>query len=60
MLASAHSLAVPINYTETRSGDLSFTAPAFVLDAGNNTISGTTHVSVNSPGLPRFDTDFDE
>lgn len=55
----ARALAMPISYSEEVSGDLIFPAPAFALDAGSNRISGTTHFSVNSPGRPRFDTDFD-
>jgi hypothetical protein len=59
LVVSAHALAVPLSYSEVSHGDLAFPAPAFMLDAGDNTITGTTHFSVNSPGLPRFDTDSD-
>ena len=59
MFVMTKALAVPIDYSEAASGDLTFPAPAFVLDAGRNTIAGTTHFNFNSPGGPRFDTDFD-
>ena len=59
LLTASTTRAVPLDYSESRSGDLAFPAPAFVLDAGINTLSGTTHFNLNSPGLPRFDTDFD-
>jgi hypothetical protein len=58
-LVSAHALALPLSYSESVSGDITSPAAAFVLDAGANMIAGTTHFSVNSPGGPRFDTDFD-
>lgn len=58
-LISARALALPLSYSESVSGDIAFPAAAFVLDAGANSIAGTTHFSVNSPGGPRFDTDFD-
>jgi hypothetical protein len=58
-LISTSVLAVPLSYSEALSGDLTFRSPAFMLDVGRNTISGKTHFDVNSPGRPRFDTDFD-
>jgi hypothetical protein len=59
LLIATQAQAVPLDYRESVAGDLTFPAPAFTLDAGINTISGNTHFNVNSPGLPRFDTDFD-
>ena len=59
LLMSTRVLAVPLSYSEALSGDLTFQSPAFMLDVGRNTIAGTTHFEVNSPGRPRFDTDFD-
>jgi hypothetical protein len=58
-LITTRALALPLSYSEAASGDLTFPSPAFTLDAGSNTISGTTHFSVNEPGRPRLDTDFD-
>src|SRR5688572_24973154 len=59
LLLPTRVLAVPLSYSEALAGDLTFRSPAFLLDVGRNTIAGTTHFDVNSPGRPRFDTDFD-
>jgi len=58
LLARAAS-ATPLAYDEAISGDLGDTFPAtqFTLDAGSNTISGTTHFFST---LVSDDTDFDD
>jgi hypothetical protein len=50
---------MPFDYSESVSGDLSGSpSTAFAFDLGENTISGTTHLTVNF-GVTHFDTDFD-
>ena len=51
--------AITLDYSESASGDLSGSpSTAFLFDLGDNTISGTTHFTVNF-GDTHFDTDFD-
>ncbi len=59
-VATGAAQAMPFNYSESVSGDLT-SAPntGFMFDMGNNTISGTTHFGVNTPGHPHYDSDFD-
>ena len=54
------ALAVPVNYDEAVSGDLSEALPAFVLDVGDNTFTGRTSLfSDFSSPPPTFFNDMD-
>jgi len=60
VLAVGGAQAIPLHYSESVSGDLSpFPTSAFDFDIGNNTITGTSHLSSFFEGGPHFDPDFD-
>ena len=63
VVSAAMSVAVratPVHYSESVSGDLGpIPSTGFLFDVGTNTITGTTHFGVNTPGHPHFDGDFD-